>query len=72
MEQKLRIESINSKINLNKLPSKLKNLNTSSLGGMISEFIHYVFKEQIKSKSLNWCFTNIKRVKIFLQIFHAD
>ena len=72
MEQKLRIESINSKINLNKLPSKLKNLNTSSLGGMISEFIHYVFKERIKSKSLNWCFTNIKRVKIFLQIFHAD
>ncbi len=46
MEQKLRIESINSKINLNKLPSKLKNLNTSSLGGMISEFIHYVLKNE--------------------------
>ena len=71
-ELKIRKERINSNLNLEKLPSKYKNFNSESLGGLISEFIHHVFSEQQKSQSMNWCFANIKRVKIFLQIFHAN
>ena len=57
---------------LHKLPSELQKLNISELGFEISKFIHHVFAERIKSETLNWCFANIKRVKIFLEIFHAN
>ena len=39
---------------------------------LISDFIHYIFVERQKSEPLNWCFANIKRAKIFLQIFHSN
>ena len=69
---KTRNQRINSKLNLDKISSKLKKINAESLGLLVSEFIHHIFIEQNKSHSLNWCFANIKRVKIFLQIFHAN
>jgi hypothetical protein len=71
-ERELRTNRINSNLKLEKLPLKLKKLNSKSLGAIISSFIHHVFVERVKSESLNWCFANIKRVKIFLQIFHAN
>ena len=71
-EQKLREERINKNLNLNKLPGRLKQKSSRALGAEISNFIHHVFIERAKSQSLNWCFDNIKRVKIFLQIFHAN
>jgi hypothetical protein len=69
---KTRNQRINSKLNLDKISSKLKKINAESLGLLVSEFIHHIFIERNKSHSLNWCFANIKRVKIFLQIFHAN
>ena len=69
---KNRNQRINSKLNLEKLPPKLKKISAEKLGLLVSEFIHHVFIERNKSDSLNWCFANIKRVKIFLQIFHAN
>ncbi len=71
-EHELRANRINSNLKLEKLPLKLKKLNSKSLGSIISNFIHHVFVERVKSESLNWCFANIKRGKIFLQIFHAN
>ena len=71
-ERELRANRINGNLKLEKLPLKLKKLNSKSLGAIISSFIHHVFVERVKSESLNWCFANIKRVKIFLQIFHAN
>ena len=71
-ERELRANRINTNLKLEKLPLKLKKLNSKSLGAIISSFIHHVFVERVKSESLNWCFANIKRVKIFLQIFHAN
>ena len=71
-EQKIRQQRINSNLRLDKLPTKLQKLDIKSLGATISEFIHYIFSERQKSVSLIWCFANIKRVKIFLQIFHAN
>ena len=72
-EQELREKRINDKLSLDKLGSKFKDkINCKILGGEVSRFIHHVFIERKKSESLNWCFANIKRVKIFLEIFHAN
>jgi hypothetical protein len=71
-EKKLRVERIISNLKFDKLPSHLKKIDSKNLGLQVSEFIHYVFNERVKSVPLNWCFSNIKRIKIFLQIFHAN
>ena len=71
-EQKLRDKRILSLLNLNKLPFKLKDNTFKSLGAEISNFIHRIYEVRKNSESLNWCFANIKRVKIFLLIFHAN
>jgi len=70
--QKLREKRIADKLNLEKLPYTLKGDAFKALGSEISNFIHYVFSIRKKTESLNWCFANIKRIKIFLQIFHAN
>ena len=70
--QKLREKRIVDKLNLEKLPYTLKSDAFKALGGEISNFIHYVFSIRKKTESLNWCFANVKRIKIFLQIFHAN
>ena len=70
-EQKLRDKRILDKLYLDKLKHKLKEDTFKTLGSEISSFIHFVFEMRKKTESLNWCFTNIKRVKVFLQIFHA-
>ena len=71
-KQKLRDARILSKLNLGKLPYKVQDASFKTFGLKISEFIHHVFSLRTNSESLNWCFTNIKRSKIFLQIFHAN
>ena len=68
-EEKLRLKRINGNLKLDKLPPNLKKLDAKKLGSAVSTFIHYVFAERHKSEPLNWVFTNIKRTKIFLQIF---
>ena len=71
-DQKLRDKRILDKLNLNKLSGKLQGNTFKSLGAEISGFIHFVFEMRKGTESLNWCFANIKRVKIFLLIFHAN
>lgn len=71
-EQKLRKKRIESNLKFDKLPSKLGLLDSEILGAAVSDFMHYVFLRRQKSLPLNWVFTNIKRAKIFLQIFHAN
>tara|TARA_B110000211_G_C13955507_1_gene498106 strand:+ start:232 stop:696 length:465 start_codon:yes stop_codon:yes gene_type:complete len=71
-EQKLRDKRILSKLDLDKISYKLQKNSFKDLGSEISSFIHFIFEVRKKSESLNWCFANMKRVKIFLQIFHAN
>ena len=71
-DQELRHKRIKDNLETDKLSSKLKNIDPDNLGSLVSDFIHHVFVERQKSDSLNWCFANIKRVKIFLQIFHSN
>jgi len=71
-DQEKRDKRIIEKLNINKVPHYFKENNFKSLGKEISSFIHRIFSLRIKTESLNWCFANIKRVKIFLLIFHAN
>jgi hypothetical protein len=71
-KQHQRNKRILEKLNIAKLPHRLKGNDFKALGKEISDFIHHVFSLRIKMESLNWCFANIKRVKIFLLIFHAN
>ena len=71
-DQILRKNRITAKVNLDNLPLRLKKIDIKQLGSTVSEFIHLTFAEQKKSDSLNWCFANIKRSKIFLKIFLAN
>ena len=71
-EQKLREKRINSSLKLDKLSSNLKELDAKRIGAAVSDFIQYVLNVRHKSEPLNWVFKNIKRAKIFLQIFHAN
>ena len=71
-EQKLRDKRILDKLNTDKLAFKLKEDTFKTFGAEISNFIHHIYEMRARSESLNWCFANIKRVKIFLLIFHAN
>ena len=71
-EQKSRDKRILAKLNVNKLQHKLMEGTFKSLGTEVSRFLRVIYKERNKSQSLNWCFANIKRVKVFLEIFHAN
>ena len=71
-EQRKRDKRIIEKLNIDKVPYYSKESDFKNLGKEISSFIHYVFLLREKTESLNWCFANVKRIKIFLKIFHAN
>ena len=60
------------KLNLEKLPSNLDFNDFKELGNVISLFIDRIVSFKKNSKALIWCFSNVKRTKIFMQIFHAN
>jgi|TARA_B100000780_G_C20809850_1_gene321732 hypothetical protein len=71
-EQRKRDKRIIENLNLDKIPYYLENNDFKNFGIEVSNFIHHIFSLREKAESLNWCFANIKRIKIFLQIFHAN
>ena len=64
-EQKKREQRISANLKLDKLPLNLKKTDLNFLGQVVSDFIHHIFREKQRIQTLNWCFANIKRVKIF-------
>ena len=71
-KQDERDQRIYSSLALEKLPYKLSYKHFKELGTSISRIIYRVESHYAKSQALNWCFSDIKRTKIFLQIFHAN
>ena len=71
-KQKERSLRILSSLKVSKLPFNIKDDNYSNLGKIISEFFYFVSNVRNGNASLKWCFANIKRTKIFLQIFTAN
>ena len=71
-KQKTREERIYSKLELEKLPFKLKKENFKILGSAISLAFHEIYNNQVKSEQLKWVFSTVKRFKIFLTIFYAN
>ena len=70
--QKEREERIYSKLQLEKLPFKLKKENFKILGNAISLAFHEIYNNQVKSEQLRWVFSTVKRFRIFLTIFYAN
>ena len=71
-KQKEREERIYSKLSKKKLPFELKKENFKELGNAVMSAFHKIYGIQVKSENLKWVFSNIKRFKIFLQIFYAN
>ena len=71
-KQKEREERIYSKLELEKLPFKLKKENFKILGNAISLAFHEIYNNQVESEQLKWVFSSVKRFKIFLTIFYAN
>ena len=67
-----RIKEIYSQLHLDKLPFNLSEEKLSALGLDMSNFFTHTFAEQKKSDSLKWCFGNVKRIKVFNTIIHAE
>ena len=71
-KQQERDKRIFSNLKFENLPFKVSGDGWKTLGSNVSNFIHYVFTLREEKVPLNWCFANIKRIKIFLEIFHAN
>jgi len=71
-KQEEREKKIFSKVIFEKLPFKVDKTSWKTFGSDISTFIHQVLKMRLTKEPLSWCFANIKRVKVFLEIFHAN
>ena len=71
-KQKQREDRIYSKLDLEKLPFKLKRENFKVLGHAVSLVLNKVYDNHIESKQLKWVFSTIKRLKIFLEILYAN
>ena len=71
-KQDARDQLVYSKLNLDKLSYKLDYNSFKKLGGSISLFIKHIYNVKNNNKILNWCFSNVKRTKIFMEIFHAN
>ena len=71
-KQQQREERIFSKLDLEKLPFKLKQENFKILGNAVSLTFREIYNSQVESQQLRWVFSTVKRFKIFLEIFYAN
>jgi len=71
-KQKERENRIYSKLNIEKLPFKLRKENFKILGNAVSLTFREIYNNQVESAQLKWAFSTVKRFKIFLEIFYAN
>ena len=71
-KQKERDARIFSRLNLEKLPFKINNKNFKLFGDAVSIGFRELYNSQIESDQLKWCFSTVKRFKVFLEVFHAN
>ena len=71
-KQDQREDRIYSKLDLEKLPFKLKRENFKILGNGVSLAFREIYSNQVESQKLKWIFSTVKRFKIFLTIFYAN
>ena len=71
-KQKQREARIFTKLNLEKLPFKLKQENFKVLGNAVSLAFREIYNIQVESERLRWIFSTVKKFKIFLEIFYAN
>ena len=71
-KQKLRDSRIFAKLNLDKLPFKIREDNFQLFGNAISLAWRTIHDQNAESEKLKWCFSTVKKFKIFLEIFYAN
>tara|TARA_B100001175_G_C19315612_1_gene545208 strand:+ start:320 stop:826 length:507 start_codon:yes stop_codon:yes gene_type:complete len=71
-EDSRREKRIISKLNLKKLPFKINSENMCDLTVAMIRHSKVVLKYQDDRPGIKWCFSSIKRLKVFLVIFEAN
>ena len=72
IEDKKRQENIINKLNLKKLPFKISIDNICSLNLEMARHSRSVLKLHEEKPSIKWCYSTIKKYKVFLIIFEAN
>ena len=72
IEDKKRQENIINKLNLKKLPFKISLDNICSLNLEMARHSRSVLKLHEEKPSIKWCYSTIKKYKVFLIIFEAN
>ena len=67
-----REKRIISKLNLKKLPFKVSTEKLCNLNVAMSRHSKSVLKYQDDRPGIKWCFSSMKRLKVFLEIFEAN
>jgi|TARA_B110000211_G_C14048121_1_gene539945 hypothetical protein len=72
IRQKDRLKELFKRIDTGKLPFKLAEKDLHSLGLDIAEDLKATLLDLNKNDSLKWCFSTVKKAKIFLIIYQAN
>ena len=67
-----RHKRIVKKVYLNKLPFKVSENQFREFVATTTHIFLDVFREKEKNKGLKWCFSTIKKAKVFLKIFESN
>tara|TARA_B100000787_G_C16152271_1_gene277141 strand:+ start:445 stop:954 length:510 start_codon:yes stop_codon:yes gene_type:complete len=71
-EDTKREKNIISKLNLKKLPFNLAHENICKLNLAMARHSKIVLKYQDDKPGIRWCFSSIKKLKVFLIVFEAN
>jgi|TARA_B110000438_G_C15782922_1_gene637055 hypothetical protein len=71
-EDSKREKRIINKLNLKKLPFKISSEKMCNLNLVLARHSRSVLKYQDESPGIKWCFSSIKKLKVFLVIFEAN
>jgi|TARA_B110000008_G_scaffold269844_1_gene299500 hypothetical protein len=71
-EDSKRQKRIISKLNLKKLPYKISSNSLSNLTVAMVRHSRSVLRYQEDKPGIKWCFSSIKKLKVFLVIFEAN
>jgi hypothetical protein len=72
MERKDRILEILKDLKLENLPFKVNEHNIGELGLDIAKDLNFILKSISINSSLQWCFSTVKKAKVFTIIYQAN
>jgi len=67
-----RHKRIIKKVNKEKLPFKILDTNFRDFASFTTSTLLHIFKKREENVSLKWCFSTVKKGKVFLKIFENN